>query len=395
MRCYHGGLLRRASLASMLWTSQGRGRWPDVPPPGPVDEAADLLIRLVFFNWPQARLMARLRHGVGHCAGRQPLTEPAAAAAVGWTRSTTVIATTRLRDAARVGGPPASLQAAVDVLQHVTPASPALLALRLWEARVTTGVLDPRSITGLAALWGVPAPHLHPLRRSSVTSVALGTRGESDPMPAVADAVRSAGVLPVHDAVTLTLWPARWDDRQRLDLLHWWQLFEPGSPVVWDRLRSGRLLRPLQRMLAACGPLAVEDVVHGLHRTRHTNPAITPGPPDRSVLLAWAAEHPGFTVADDLLHLTVRTRQAALLLTPADRVIVARLRRRRDVPVSEMHTLLVEKGHAANRNVAKTLLTMAPYVVSTGRGAIGLRRSSGRAGAVTGPSESVHRSDPA
>lgn len=372
--------LKGGQAARVLWSSGGRGTWPSTPAPGQLDEAADLLVRLALFDRPDAVRMVRLRYGLGPHAGRAPITEPVAAAAVGWAgRVPTEVALTRLREAARNGGPPASLLSAVAVITEALPATAPLLALLLREAGCTAAVLDPRSVVALAALWGVPAPRLHLVRRRAGSGEVLLCTGRRPPVEseAVAETVRRAGALPLTQALRLPGWPKHWDERRRLDLLGAWELHQPGSPVVWDQRRPGRLLRPVQRLLAACGPLPPADVLAGLRRARHATPRLEPGLPDPGTLLGWAAEHPGLAVDGGQLKVRPAGSDEERLLTPADRVLVAALRGRpAGARTAELLRLLVAAGCSRSRDAASTILNLAPYVVPVVRGTVALRRPS-------------------
>jgi len=142
----------------------------------------------------------------------------------------------------------------------------------------------------------------------------LGPPGYPQALNLLAENAARAGVLPVGEALDLlhahprpAIGRANGRGGARdgpdvpggLDLLQGWQLHVPGSPVVWDRTRPGRLLSPVRRVLAASGPLPAEDVPAGVHRSRELrDPASSPAP-TAPALLAWTVEHPGLRVLGD------------------------------------------------------------------------------------------------
>lgn len=98
-----------------------------------------------------------------------------------------------------------------------------------------------------------------------------------------------AGVLPLGEALRMLAEqcvPASVEP----NLLEPWELHRQGSPVVSDRRRPGRMVRPVQRMLAVTGPVEPAAVLKGLNRTRSAS--YSPDPmPTEELLLAWAEEH--------------------------------------------------------------------------------------------------------
>ncbi len=160
-----------------------------------------------------------------------------------------------------------------------------------------------------------------------------------------------------------------------LDVLQAWHLHEPGSPVAWDRVYVGRLLGPVRRTLAACGPLPPRPVLNGLERIRHRADAPALPLPTAALLAAWAREHPGLEVrGDGRLALTGHDGPAPALLTAStDRPLAAELAAG-PVPVHTLMDALVQAGLCATHSAAKTCLQAAPYLRSVRRGLVALSR---------------------
>ena len=345
--------------------------------PGLLDEAAERLVWVVLADDPQARRAVFARFGIGPFAGAEPVGEARAAAAGGVSVGDVTVALARVRRVARSSGVPAALRVAVLSLRAALPGTAAGLALALHRDGVTRGVLHPRAVLVLAALWDTPAPALHAGRRLPAAIEVLGEGGRLPALPGLLVEVHRFGVLGLEQALRLPAWPGHWGRAQRLDLLEAVGLRQPGSPVVWDQAGLTWPRRPVERLLAACGPLPVRDVHAGLLRARHAWPSQVQVP-TCELLLAWAHEAPGLlpdpetavrAVGDHSLTGTVvlglagPPRLARQLLTPSDRVLLPVLRRRRaGVPSADLLALLLQVGLYRTRGAAQVELARTPYL---------------------------------
>ncbi len=339
----------------MHWASWGRGPWPQVPFPGPVDEAAARLVLLTFPLRPEVQRAVFTRYGIGPLAGSPPGRGEG-------TRSRGESLRQVLAAAARAGGPPPALVEALRVVEGALPATPGRMALMLYDHGLTTGVLHPLTISALAVLWGLSRPRWTWASRAGGLPLLVSPERPRPPgLDEVARALSVAALQPIDAAVSLL--GAVPHGANPLDLLVAWGLTVDGSPVAWDRARTGRLLRPVRKTLAAWGALPVGDVLAGLHRGRHESDAPRPVPEDPALLLAWASEHRQLTVHGDEIGLPDPDPER--WLSPTDRIMITLLRER-DLPMrsATMAQRLLDAG---------AVRTFAPYLTSAGRGLVRLR----------------------
>jgi hypothetical protein len=348
----------------MHWTLQHHDPWPVTPPPGLLDVAAERMVRIAFLDKMTAVPVAMAYLGLGPNAGRHPRSVNDATGGV--TRSEAEVLRRRLRDVAKACGPPTALTKAVTLIQAALPASSGRLAAMMIEAGLTKGVLHPMAVQALNRLWSPERTQWLLLTRPGSADEVVVDRDQPqqrDLLPKLTRQVRAAGVFSVDRAVGILL-EEDIAEAQAVDLLEAWGLTEPNSKLVWDRLRPGRLLRPVQRALAA-GPLPVDEVLVGLHRTRHGFYSPT-SRPTAELLLAWAEEHPALRVVDVEIQLAPGSDDVS---TPADRIILELLREHGSpAPVALLAANLLLAGAAPNPNAAKTQIAFAPYLRGAGRG---------------------------
>lgn len=350
----------------MLWTRSGRGRWPSCPPPDTqLDVGVERMLRVAFLDRPELLPVLHVHLGVGSSAGRAPVSVQVATGGVSPSQAELLRA--RLRDVAHAVGPPSGLRLAVQAVEKALPSSEGCLAALLVESGLTAKPVHYGVLSTLCRLWRLPPTTWTATSRTNSLRTLLcrsDGRQERTALDLVAADARAAGVLPLGRAIDMLNDRAVPADAAP-DLLEAWELHRQGSPVVFDRRRSGRMLRPVQRLLAVTGPVGVRVVLDGLRRMRSA--AYSPDPlPTEELLLAWAREHSAFEVAAGKIGLTGSDYSAAM--TPADRVVVSVLDRHAGVaPVAEIKAALVASGRSTSLDAAQTLL-IAPYLRAAGRG---------------------------
>src|SRR4051794_26530057 len=230
------------------WTRRHRDPWP-ASPPGRLDDAAERLVRIALLDRLAAVPVAFAYLGLGPHAGQPP--RSVSDAAGGIPRSQAELLRHRLRQVTSAAAPPPPLRPAVELIDSALPASPGRLAALLAEAGLTHGILHPLTVRALARLWDPQPSWTVTARTRSTGRILTGPTEQRTWLPLVADTVRTAGVLPLGTARTRLHDLGVRNREQATDLLEAWQLTHPGSPLAWDRMSPGRLLRPVQRTLAA------------------------------------------------------------------------------------------------------------------------------------------------
>lgn len=237
---------------------------PRRPAPGPLDVAFSLILhRAMPFSPPGRHAAMRARLGWGP---NRPVSQSEAGGLVGLSHQRVAQLERRVLDVLVVTGPPPSLLLALEVLRDRAPCTSAVAALALYTERVTGEVFHPAGVLVAAAAAGAACSvEMAALEagRTAVVPVGSSTR-QAAVAAAACRRLAGIGVLRLSRLFSEEGTLSELEAEAALHGVH--RVGRTGDVLWWRDDRSSMLVRPVQRMLAALGPLPVERLVHGVAR---------------------------------------------------------------------------------------------------------------------------------
>lgn len=239
---------------------------------------------------------------------------------------------------------------------------------------LTTEIIHPAGVLVAATAAGVkPAVELLKLmgRRTAVVPAGSTTR-RAEFLSLVKRCLAEVGVVrlrrlqPQRDALPdLELDAA-------IDILPAGQRIGRTGDVLWRRDdTSSAIVRPLQRMLAGCGPLAADSLAAGIaQHWRYRKPDAAP---DAEALDVYMASQPAYMrEASD--RWSLRSPETAdELLLPEDRAVIAVIRTSPAGQVSRQQLILVMTSAGYSEKGLPLLVGTSPLLVRVRYGCYGLR----------------------
>ncbi len=291
---------------------------PRTPAPGPLDVALSLVLyRAVPFASSRryGALQARLGWGPA-----PPVTQRNAAALLGVSPQRLAQLDDRVLDVLATTGPPPSVLRALDVLASMAPCESAQAALALYGEGVTGEIVHPAGVLVAAEAAGVRAPVEMlqlPERRTAVVPVGSAAR-RSELAAAARRRLKECGVVRLDRLLVEA--PALSTLEVDAALGEAPGVGRTGDVLWWEHDATTPLVRPLQRMLAALGPLSAESLVAGV--ARHWRYRKPDSVPDAEALTVYLTGQPAYRRQEDGRWSLRWPETAERLLLPEDRAVV-------------------------------------------------------------------------
>ncbi len=256
---------------------------PRTPAPGPLDVALSLVLhRALPFASAKRHAAVRARLGWGH---NPPVGQRAAAGLLGLSHQRMAMLEHQVLDVLAATGAPLSLLRALDVLAELAPCDSATAALALYSQRTTGEIIHPAGVLVAADAAGLQtAVELVELAGRCTAVVPAGSAAQRAAFIALArrrlaelGVVRLSRLLPGFGPLSdLEVDVAR-------DQVPGGGRIGRTGDVLWRQDdTSSAIVRPLQRMLAGCGPLTADSLAAGI--AQHWRYRKPDNVPDRETL---------------------------------------------------------------------------------------------------------------
>lgn len=348
---------------------------PRAPAPGPLDVALSLILhRALPFASAKRHAAVRARLGWGH---NPPVGQRAAGARIGLSHQRLAMLEHQVLGVLKATGPPPSLLQALDILVERAPCDSATAALALYSERITRDIIHPAGVLIAADAAGVEAavefvelsnlrtvvvPAGRAARRAALVALAKGCLANLG-------VVRLSQLLPeIGPLSDLEVDTAR-------DQVRGGERIGRTGDVLWRRDdTSSAIVRPLQRMLAGCGPLSVESLAAGV--ARHWRYRKRDDVPDAEALDVYLASQPAYIQEASGRWSLHSPKPADELLLPEDRAAIEAVRTSMTGQVARRHLVEAMVAAGYSRKGLPLLVGTSPLLVRVRYGWYSLRRDT-------------------
>lgn len=345
---------------------------PRTPAPGPLEVALSLVLhRALPFSSAKRHAAVRARLGWNP---NPPIGQRAAGALIGLSHQRLAMLEHQVLDVLAATGPPQSLLRALDVLAEMAPCDSATAALALYTDRTTGEIIHPAGVLVAAGAAGVRAAvELVELAGRRTAVVPAGSAARRAAFIALARGrLAELGVLrlsrllpeigPLSDLeVDVALDHVRGGDR----------IGRTGDVLWWRDDTSSAVVRPLQRMLAGCGPLSAHSLAAGV--ARHWRYRKPDDAPDAQALDTYLAAQTAYRRGEGGRWSLRSPKTVDALLLPEDRAVIELIRTSPTGQVSRQHLVVAMAAAGYSLSGLPLLVGTSPLLVRVRYGWYGAR----------------------